>query len=125
MSPVDPEKVFGLIGNPETPWLSVRGEMVYFKPQNIPVSKTMEFTVEDIREQRPTKFPLKGKDYCYRIVSSAGWIWDVASTGHANTLLKGCGVNQDGTLQRQQTFLIAKKSQFKTGESPYQVTLKT
>lgn len=90
----------------------------FFKPSALKPSESSTITIVDINKNHATKWPLRGKDYCYRATLEDGRVWDCNSVPVAGALIRYGYPAGSKTLVKF-TVKITRKDANKIGESPY------
>lgn len=94
--------------------------MSFFKLSSIQPGQSQVIEVVEINKKPDTKYPIRGKDYCYRLTLADGRICDVNSIPVAGHLLRILYPENPETFVRAKVKITRKPSN-KIGETPYEV----
>ena len=91
----------------------------FFRPSQLEPGQSVVVEVVDINKNMETKYPLLGKDYCYRAILSDGGVWDINSVPVAGKVIQI--LYPDGASFQKGKIKITKKTSHRMKETPYEV----
>ena len=111
MSPIDQENVdYGR---------SKAQQSFFSKGKEMQPGQSVKLKIVDVEMNRNTKYPIQGKDFCYRFVLGDGRVWDEATSGIFGALIKLC--YPDGKTFRPTEITLTRLVSKPTRGSQYKV----